>query len=181
MKMIFVDLELNQPSNSIIQIGAVCMNLSTGKVVDSFDVICNPGEYPNDFITKLTGITKENVMDGQPLKNALSDFWRWVNSCSVGNRVAAWGRDVQELIDASVYYKLRFKWPKQYDVKQFVNMYQFFASENSSSPNKLNKGLFMAVQDSGLDFVGTQHNAYDDALNTANIFYLVKKQINEGK
>lgn len=177
MKMIFVDLELNQPSNAIIQIGAVCFDLNKQKVVESFDTICNPGEYPDEFITKLTGITKEAVMNGQPLKNALSDFWTWVAQCNAGYRVAAWGNDVEELLQTSQYYKLKFKWPKAYNVKQFCNMYSFFSSSNTASPKKLSKGLFMAIQDEGLTFVGDQHNAYDDALNTAILFGKIVEKI----
>jgi hypothetical protein len=42
--IVALDLELNQPSRRVVQIGAVLGNVRTGEVVSQFDVKVNPGE-----------------------------------------------------------------------------------------------------------------------------------------
>ncbi len=41
--MVALDLELNEPSRRIVQIGAVLGNVRTGEVVSQFDLKVNPG------------------------------------------------------------------------------------------------------------------------------------------
>ena len=76
MKTVVVDLELNQPSNKIIQIGAVCIDTKSHKLISIFNQICNPeGELPSQYITNLTKITPEMVKNAEPLSDVLVQFW----------------------------------------------------------------------------------------------------------
>jgi len=51
------DLELNQPSEKIIQLGAIAGNIQTGEILESLSAYINPGEPLDPKIITLTGIT----------------------------------------------------------------------------------------------------------------------------
>ena len=92
MKIVSVDLELCQPSNSIIQIGSVHYDLKRKQKIDVFNEIANPGELPSEEITNLTGITKEAVAAARPLNEVLTSFWDWVKGRQVTNKsLITWG------------------------------------------------------------------------------------------
>ena len=52
--IVALDLELNQPSRRIVQIGAVLGNVRTGSVVSQFDVKVDPGEPLSDAVRSCT-------------------------------------------------------------------------------------------------------------------------------
>ena len=49
MRLIVVDIECNQPSERIIQIGAVFVDLKNAKTIDSFDQYLDPEEPLDPF------------------------------------------------------------------------------------------------------------------------------------
>jgi DNA polymerase III epsilon subunit-like protein len=55
--IVALDLELNQPSERIVQIGAVLGNVRTGEVVSHFEAKVNPGEPFSSRIAELTGLS----------------------------------------------------------------------------------------------------------------------------
>lgn len=68
MRLCVIDLEMNQPSHSIIQIGAVCYDTRQDKVRAVFSSNVRPGdEQISPYITELTGITQEMVDVSMPL------------------------------------------------------------------------------------------------------------------
>jgi hypothetical protein len=52
--LVSMDLELNQPSRRIIQIGAVTGNIRTGEIVSRFDSKVSPNEELSPAIVRLT-------------------------------------------------------------------------------------------------------------------------------
>ena len=56
MKLTSLDLELNQPSGKIIQIGAVVGDTETGEITQRLRIYVNPGEPIAPFITELCAI-----------------------------------------------------------------------------------------------------------------------------
>jgi inhibitor of KinA sporulation pathway (predicted exonuclease) len=56
-----LDLEMNQPSGRIIEVGAVVGDALTGEIVDRLKFMVNPRESITPFITNLTGITDADV------------------------------------------------------------------------------------------------------------------------
>ena len=173
--MVIVDLELTQPAGQIIQIGAVSVNTNTRTIERFFDATANPGDVPTAFITELTGITQSDVRQSKPLATVLSDFWYAARQH--GKNLAAWGSDWDDLRKASHQYKISFDWPRRYDLKQMVNFYTHFDS-NGNVP--LKQGLKAAMEEYGLEFEGRQHNAADDAYNTARLFLAMLDKI-QGK
>jgi len=59
--IVALDLELNQPSRRVVQIGAVLGNVRTGEVVSQFDLKVNPGEPFSLRIAELTGISPQEI------------------------------------------------------------------------------------------------------------------------
>ncbi len=59
--IVALDLELNQPSRRLVQIGAVLGNVRTGEVVSQFDLKVNPREPFSLRIAELTGISPQEV------------------------------------------------------------------------------------------------------------------------
>ena len=173
MKAVVVDLELTQPNCKIIQIGAVLVNLKAQKVIDVFDIVCNPDELPNEFIEQLTGITKQDVSDGVPLNEALQSFWAWLEEAKCGNRLYEWGSgDSRCLIQQSNELNVEMtKRPKIFDVKEMSGMFRQCFNAKSRG------GLGNTINLLGMDFIGTPHNALADALNTARVLFRFQQMI----
>ena len=167
MKLIVLDLEHTQPSGKIIQIGAVFVDLKRNKVIDTLNKYIDPGEPIHPEITLLTGITDDDVKYNEPA-DVFSFFWQWVQGCNCGKKLAAWGNDVYHLrrqsIDngACVPEKIH-----NIDIKYL------FELVSSASGGKQRGGLKNCLDLFGFEFEGKQHNALDDAKNTATLmFYL---------
>ena len=62
--------------DSIIEIGAVKM--CRGKIIDSFDVLVNPGIKVSDEIISITGITNEMLEGKGNEEDTVKDFINWV-------------------------------------------------------------------------------------------------------
>lgn len=60
---------LNPFFSHIIQIGAV--RYENFKIVDQFNMLVNPNEYITEYITKINGITNEDVIDAPTIDEAL--------------------------------------------------------------------------------------------------------------
>ena len=62
--------------DSIIEIGAVKM--CRGKIIDSFDVLVNPGIKVSDEIISITGITNEMLEGKGNEEDTVKNFINWV-------------------------------------------------------------------------------------------------------
>lgn len=176
MRLIVLDLELTQPSCKIIQIGAVLFDLKKGVCESSFNKICNPGELPCERITELTGITPEMVAEATSFETVVVEFWTWVAESKCGFQLAAWGSDVWELFNASRAAGIQpIKPPKNLNIKEVAKLFRIPLSSVKKSG-----GLKNSMDVFGLHFIGKQHNAYDDALNTAYLLHHFTKVINLG-
>ena len=175
MKQIVVDLELLDPNTKpeIIQIGAVCVNTKAHTIVDSFNLICNPeGKLPDAFITTLTGITPAMVAAGTPLKDALTQFWTWLEKCNCGNRLTSWGYgDINLLIEQSRERAVTVPKLKSFDLKM---MFELFRAARDS---KARGGLKATLETFGLNFIDRQHDALNDAFNTALLLFRAEQMI----
>src|ERR1035437_5490268 len=93
-----LDLEMNQPSGSIIQIGAVVGNIVTGEILEKLCVNVKIDEEISPFITELTGITQEDVNNGISLLEAYNLLavlhLKYKSFC---NAITWGGGDTQEL------------------------------------------------------------------------------------
>src|ERR1700676_1619914 len=95
-----LDLEMNQPSRKIIQIGACAGNIRTGEILEKLSIFVNPQEQLAPFIVELTGIKQEDVDTGLTLYEAykkLAEFHKKHNSFV--NCVTWGGGDSQEIYE----------------------------------------------------------------------------------
>jgi inhibitor of KinA sporulation pathway (predicted exonuclease) len=167
MKVLALDLEMNQPSGRIIQIGAVIGDLSDGCVEDTFCVYVNPGEPIDSFIQELTGVTQAHADSGMSLRHAydrLLEFragrvddkfpwpltWGGGDSQYLKQELKMVGADISE-------FPFGRRW---FDVK---TLFQAYAIANGV---KLQAGQKRAMGRCGIMFTGRAHDAAVDAYNT---------------
>lgn len=184
MRLIAVDLELNQPSGKIIQIGAVCYN-STGELVNTgiFNTFVDPKESIDPFITTLTKITDDDVKNSPNILEAAQLFSRFKNDLKASPIGITWGgagsksNDIRKIFEEAGIEN-PFK-PRIIDIKC---VYQMFAN-SSSQKFKSKVGLETAcnLMKIGWDSVyGEPHNALADAYNTMRLYMFFSKCLKGG-
>jgi inhibitor of KinA sporulation pathway (predicted exonuclease) len=168
INLLAVDLELNQPSQSIIQIGAVVGNLASGKILEEYSAYINCGEVLDPFIINLTGIKQENVDNGISLFTAYDQLKELHIKHDCRNRgcVLTWGigdmaclRNALHLDEESFYFGRRF-----IDVKTVFISYQW------ANDLKHQAGLAKALTKLNMQFDGRKHDGQADAKNTFLIY-----------
>jgi inhibitor of KinA sporulation pathway (predicted exonuclease) len=160
-----LDLELNQPSGKIIQIGAVTGNIYTGEILERLSVYVNPKEEIATFITELTKIKQEDVDSGLTLEEAYRLLEEMHKSHQAFCNPITWGGgDSVELINQLKQENPSFQgWcfgRRWIDTK---TLYVTWRLANQKPPTG---GLSRAMANLGLQFRGQAHNAIWDAENT---------------
>lgn len=178
MKYIVLDLEFNQDFTSlidqninktypfeIIQIGAVKLdeNLNT---IENFNSFVKPSIYKkiNPYITDLTGITTEQLLNEKQFVLVYDDFIKFIESKD--SILLVWGtQDIKELYKNAEFHKLNTDLlPKKFiNVQPFVSLCLGFTTKNLFNLKHAAESLKIPVKD---DF----HDALMDALYTAEIF-----------
>ena len=161
-----LDLEMNQPSGKIIQIGAVMGDLHTGKILDRVNCLINSGEQLNPFITDLTGITDKMIYEEGI---DIVDAYELLNSShkkhnAFMNPITWGGGDSIELKE---------QLPKEIDWcfgRRWIDCKTLYISIRLANGQKLQGGLAKAMTKFGLNFEGRKHNALDDAYNTFRFY-----------
>lgn len=187
MKLLSLDLELNQPSNKIIQIGACIGDIKTGEIVEKFDRLIKINEPLNPFITKLTGITEDALVTmGTSLNEAYVELLAMIKGHKLGmvNPITWGGGDSKLLMDQVMHHKhLRASWEVVttgvYNTddtamnwpfgRRWLDIKTLFQFHQISRDQKVQAGLAKAMTKVGLKFQGTKHNALDDAVNTFHL------------
>jgi len=173
MKLIVLDLEMNQPSQKIIQIGAVELQLSSGKIVPFFSEIVNPGEVPNGFISQLTGISTDDVENARPITQVLIEFWEKIAQIPQPYRLGAWGSDCRKIYRDSKSLNIDVpEFLSAYDLRSLCGIHDLI----EGCPTK-GLGLAKTANRLGLTFEGHHHNAFDDAWVTAKIVKACLREI----
>jgi len=194
-----MDLEMNQPSGRIIQIGAVVGNLKTGKILAEFNQLVCIDDEPlceDDTIfnvPKSTGITEDRLhADGIPLDDAYEKLCDFKKKYNCNTTPIVWGgNDAKYLRDELERdYKMEFQ-NKRYDkAKMFIfgfrildikTFFQFFIHAKGGH---MQSGLKKSMKRVGLEFVGKNHDALSDAINTfrfANFFFHLMDGFQENK
>lgn len=177
MNYVVFDLEFNQNISAltnrdkekvypfeIIQIGAVKLDESLN-VVGTFNRLVKPVIYSSilPFITKLTGIETEQLMDKETFPVVFGEFMDFVGSDGI---LCVWGMsDMKELFRNSSYHGLDLTLlPKRY-----INL-QHYASMCFNSQNKNPLRLQHVVELMDIPVSSNFHDALNDAYYTAEIF-----------
>jgi DNA polymerase III alpha subunit (gram-positive type) len=175
-KYLALDLELNQPSGKIIQVG-----VAIGKADDRFENYftkkwyIDPNEPIDQFIIDLTGITdsdiRANAVSHETVARELGELIKQHN-CFV-NPVTWGGGDSVELL--AEFSKQCVDFPhfgrRWIDTKTFYTLLMFARNKKPSG------GLASAMGAFKLHFKGTAHRADVDAANTLALFFkLIDRQ-----
>jgi inhibitor of KinA sporulation pathway (predicted exonuclease) len=176
MKLLSLDLEMNQPSGKVIQVGACVFRKKDGAIIDKFMVYVNPGEKLDKQIVELTGITQNKVdTEGYSCKEAYFKLKQFAQKHKVLKNPLVWGSGSWD--DSAHLYKEanpgepNFMGHRVWDVKTLYQMYRF---ENGLS---IKGGLAAAMEELGLTFEGKNHNALFDAINTVKIYKFLTSKL----
>lgn len=173
-----LDLEMAQPSEKIIQIGACIGNISTGEIIEKLSVIVNPNEQLSDFIIGLTGITQEQVDNGVSLEEAYLKFKEMHVRNGSHPMLIQWGGGDEWKLKSDLFQAGMNKehWVFGRTTMNVKNVYQSYCLANGI---KMQSGLAKSMTKLGLKFSGRKHNAEDDSINTLKIFMELLKKLNK--
>lgn len=186
MKHIVVDLEMNNIrknsearlicSSETIEIGAVMLDDDL-KEISSFRTYVKPehNEVIEKKITKLTGITTEMVQNAPRFNEALRMFTNWCLGTGDEVTIYAWSESDYDQISKEMILK-------KYDISDFEEKalgqrWSDFQDEFDSHLGfERQVSLKMALEMAGIDFSGREHDALDDARNTAELLHVFKDE-----
>ena len=175
MNYIVFDMEWNQPSNpkaivraqgvtlhsEIIQIGAVKLNDRFEEISD-FNIMIKPKYYTkmHGKVSKLTGITKEDLKFGFKFDNACEKFFRW---CGEDFALMTWGSDdICVLKDNMAIHRIDTgAFPVYFDLQ--------YIFDDQVTKNKTQCALTHAVELVGAECDLEAHDALNDAKMTAAV------------
>ena len=179
MNYIIFDLEFNQDFSSmqdyvnkdvkypfeIIQIGAIKLD-SSFNTIGTFNGYVKPTIYSkvNSFITKLTGITTEELLLADTFPEVYKNFVNFIDDPEA--IFCIWGMsDIQELFKNINYHGL----DNNFISKKFINIQPYVSKILGFTNNNLPK-LQFAVEELKIDLPYEFHNAFYDAYYTAEVF-----------
>jgi inhibitor of KinA sporulation pathway (predicted exonuclease) len=168
MKLTCIDLELNQPSGKIIQIGAVIGDTNTGDITHRLKVYVNPQEPLSQFIIDLTGITQSVIdKEGITLTEAYLQLKEFHLRHSTFMNPLTWGGgDSQEIFD-QLPVGDRIDWPFG---RRWIDAKTLYVSECIAKGLPVQGGLSKVMTKYNLKFQGKKHDALDDAENTFRLY-----------
>ena len=186
MKHIVVDLEMNNIrrrsearkicTNEIIEIGASMLDENLWEI-GKFQIYVKP-EY-NDVIvpkiSKLTGITNEMVANAPTFSVAFKQFTDWCLNIKDDVMIYAWSNTDHSQVMKEIQlkqYKLSEEEHKlmEHGWTDFQNEFDIHLGFERQISLKL------ALDMAGIDFNGSQHDALDDARNTAKLLRVFKDE-----
>jgi len=164
--IISLDMEFEQPSQEIIQVGAVVGNLKTGIILEEYCRHINIGKPISEFISNLTGIKQRDIDSGTTLKESYLDLiaMHTVHECF--RNCLSWGGGDSESLRTDLNLdNEKFLFGRRWiDVKTVFISYMWSKGESPRS------GLAKSLTRLDMQFKGKKHNAKDDALNTFLIY-----------
>lgn len=175
--IVSLDLEFNQPSGRIIQIGAVVGDLSTGKVLAEFSYFVNPLESLAPEIAMLCGIAPGVLELGGTLIEAYSDLLSWLAPFSKERQLnpLTWGGG--DSLELKHQLGLDERWAFG---RRWVDVKTVFAAVQHARSRHPEGGLKVAMRKVNLSFIGRPHDARDDARNTFFMYHKLLDVIRSG-
>ena len=186
MKHIVVDLEMNNIrrrsearkicTNEIIEIGASMLDENLWEI-GKFQIYVKP-EY-NDVIvpkiSKLTGITNEMVANAPTFSVAFKQFTDWCLNIKDDVMIYAWSNTDHSQVMKEIQLK-------QYKLSEEEHRLMEHGWTDFQNEFDIHLGferqisLKLALDMAGIDFNGRQHDALDDARNTAKLLRVFKDE-----
>ncbi len=186
MKHVVIDLEMNNICKKsearrictmeTIEIGAVMLDENLQEI-SSFRTYVKP-EYNVGIekkISRLTGITDDMVLNAPGFKEALHMFAGWCLGAGDEVRIYAWS----ESDYGQISKEIRLKDYKISEEEQIIfgNMWFDFQKEFDSYLGfEKQLSLKTALNMAGVNFSGREHDALDDARNTAELLQIFRNK-----
>lgn len=186
MKYIVVDLEMNNIRQKsvarkicimeTIEIGAVMLDENLQEI-SSFKTYVKP-EYNDRIVPKisrLTGITDAMVINAPKFREAFKMFTNWCMGTGDEVTIYAWSNtDYNQIMKESIL--------KEYELSD--EEHQLVDSEWTDFQKEFDGhlgferqvSLKLALEMAGIDFSGREHDALDDARNTAELLQIFKDE-----
>ena len=173
---IALDLELNQPSGKIIEIGIAIGNPTDG-IVKNTNWYVDPGESIDESIVELTGIDDSIIdMEATPLSFIVQDLTTIFESYQPFPNPVQWGGSDADILRKEFLlqgFDLKLFGRRQIDVKTIYSFLQI------SRGRSITGGLKGCMERYGMKFFGGPHRALDDARNTLEFYFkLLRRQQN---
>ena len=176
-----LDLEMNQPSGTIIEIGYTIADDHTGEVKLVKGLIVNPHEQLTEFIMNLTHINQEMVDNGQELVDAWKELLKDCESFQVHRQPVVWGGgDIRTLKaqvgakDPSLLIADKNRWAFGFTEMNVKNVVQAVLNAKGL---KTQGGLAKSLGKFDMAFKGVKHRANDDSLNTFLLYAELLKRL----
>jgi inhibitor of KinA sporulation pathway (predicted exonuclease) len=153
-----------QSEMEIIEVGAVVASIG-GKTIAEWSSRVRPVRNPHltSFCTRLTGIEQHQVDSSETLPWVVARLKEWLRR--EGDNLGAWASwgayDRHQWHQDLEYHGLEWPLPAQH-----LNLKAQFAKRHHK---KKRPALSRALEHVGLEFVGLQHRALDDARNAARL------------
>jgi len=190
------DLEMNQPSDKIIQIGAVAGNIDTGEILETMshlvkidETLCTDSSICD--IPKLIGITDKMIEeDGIHLPDAYLHLANLRKKHNCHRNPIVWGGGDMPHLKSELINRFGMQFSegfgvnkelpmfcfgrRWFDVKSFFQMYVHMNGQSMQS------GLRKSISRMGLEFHGRGHDAMYDAYNTFKIAHVLFSKLIKG-
>jgi len=175
LNILSLDLEFNQPSESIIQVGCVVGNLASGEILEEYSQHIKVDEVLAPFIIKLTGIKQNDVDNGISLQESYVRIKELHEKYECFRNCLTWGGGDSEAL------RERLKFDNEYFVfgRRWLDAKTLFVSLRFAMGKAHQAGLAKALLKMGMTFQGKKHNACDDARNTFYIYRRLLEQFNK--
>lgn len=171
---IALDLELNQPSGKIIEIGIAIGNPTDG-IVKNTHWYVDPGEPIDESIVELTGITDEVIeMDATPVSFIMQHLTTIFETYQPFPNPVQWGggdADILRKEFSLLGFDCKLFGRRHIDVKTIYSFLQI------SRGRSITGGLKGCMERYKVPFVGVPHRAMEDARNTLQFYFtLLRRQ-----
>lgn len=172
MNITSIDLELNQPSNKIIEIGICIGNIHTGEILHKESIYVNPKEKLNPFIIQLTGIPQAIVDSGVDLVTAYNRLAVLHKQYESFVNPLVWGHgDIGAIQKVFTFWNKHFRSLEPWGFgRRYIDAKTLYVSYRLANKSTPAGGLAKALTKFGLKFDGKKHSAIDDAYNTFVIY-----------
>lgn len=165
---IALDLEFNQPSGKIIQVGLAAGDLSSGALVDTFSRYVRLDEPLAPSIGELCGITPDMLDSAPCLDEVEREMRQWLAPYADTRQLnpLTWGGGDSQTLRAQLGQEDE-RWPFG---RRWVDVKTVFVALQHSRGRNAAGGLSSSLRKVGLQFDGRPHDARDDAVNTWRMY-----------
>jgi inhibitor of KinA sporulation pathway (predicted exonuclease) len=175
MIRIALDLEMEQPCNTIIQIGACAFNSKTGEIIENFCQFIKLGKPLSEYIRSLTGITDAQLETGTDLVTAYHALISFHKKHDTHRQLVCWGAGDGHALRRQLFdIKPDLDWELGRTEMNVKNLHQAIMEANEVS---LQGGLAKSMTRHGIHFQGTKHDAVHDSVNTARLYCHLLKNL----